>query len=99
MSMGHPKHAKSFNIELQPCSSNLSVSYMYKNTTEMIDSLIFQVMDTNLPLVICIVMIQVVCHDVELSTGSSSLLLSGSRLPTVLLQALPKWPGPVGEAY
>lgn len=48
---------------------------------------------------ISIVMIRVVCHGVDLSAGCPHLLLSGSRLPTVLLQALPKWLGPVGEAY
>lgn len=44
-------------------------------------------------------MIYVMYHGKDLIAACPCLLLSGSRSPTVLLQPLPKWLGPVGAAY
>lgn len=49
--------------------------------------------------IICIVVIHVMCHGTDMSAACPCLPLSGSRSPTVLLQPLPKWLGPVGAVY
>lgn len=87
-----PSHLRK---ELQPCFSCMVVSVIFIRTPEMVNSYMLCIFLN----IMCIVVTPVMYHRRDLSAACPWLLLFGSCSPTVLLQPLPKWLGPVGAVY